>query len=1061
MTEMENQVGEILKDEPPKTPQDCPGTPVTVPTTNTKKHLTTSSSTSSAGLWEFVDDDVGQNDKPVPLEDLLKSPLFQCSQREIGYFYQFNVWTIKDIHEFNLQEHFNNVDVYALAQDPEYISFVQKLYVLGCFIAIIIPNLSQDEQNDLPDDKDKTARFIGKHRAIFTEEMCAQLIGPGRQHIKEEVNDLMRAAILKGGSITTQRSRGDTQQSQNSQVSQNFQDLKSSKDNQTSDKENLPMQEIRPQSTRVATTPGTEPTPAALPVRPVKSASPLMARSLNLSQPDPVAVKRPDPVSVISEPSVTQSLPSQDNNRVERDTTGLPLDLIGTNPNTNFLNDDLPVTPILPAKLTQQQIDDLRRTNILNPGQEEVLARMNLQLGKGYYRKDWKTNKFQTSLKWSKRDFQSFTAMKRTFLAHFLQTDMYYIVQVDFMKKYERLGPNIYKTMDLGGRVATDIIRDSTAMYGALLGVSKNNLRETILLKFEHSPFGNYRDRSSEFDNFPDGILTWKEYLDNYDEMGSKAVYTTELIKITTTPFTEQSKSLIDWLDDLEGAYAELTIATNESSSDQSKIINTLQLMGKHKREWWYQEIQNFTYQAAMNHIRHQIMMAQGGKQIKPTHRKVNRIAIAPQSQQHSQTQNDFEAMINAIRRINTQSWNILPQRIQDLVRSVREKDNGFTCGLPKEVWDMQTDEEKREYKEKWEALPKDQDKPFKMPSQYSKSNNTVVIEQLEEDEDELVDSEDDSDDEDECESHVSSICSSVIHAVKNWNIEFEYPDKHPVRTLQVSVNRENIRVFNSSQGTYISIMDSGADTSVIGQGWYILKVDNFRKVNVIGFDADRSKKLGLHIVVAVTAVDLSDGQTILLQIAEAAFNPASTHSLLSEYQLRDYGCKIDSVSIKHGGNQQFLPTGSKDKIIPLSVKAALLHFKNRYPTKEELENIEPIPITCEDVPWKPATFEDDNKGVDPEALYKQSNSLINVTSTIHKHDKELEDIQEDEFEDAIEYSEDDYVDYQDPDTGETVTLKYYDPSDKIPAKVMYGKAVHLNIDKSIFVRQGELDQFI
>jgi hypothetical protein len=35
----------------------------------------------------------------------------------------------------------------------------------------------------------------------------------------------------------------------------------------------------------------------------------------------------------------------------------------------------------------------------------------------------------------------------------------------------------------------------------------------------------------------------------------------------------------------------------------------------------------------------------------------------------------------------------------------------------------------------------------------------------------------------------------------------------------------------------YISILDSGADTRVLGQGWEVLSVHNTRRANVVGFD--------------------------------------------------------------------------------------------------------------------------------------------------------------------------------------------------------------------------------
>ena len=53
--------------------------------------------------------------------------------------------------------------------------------------------------------------------------------------------------------------------------------------------------------------------------------------------------------------------------------------------------------------------------------------------------------------------------------------------------------------------------------------------------------------------------------------------------------------------------------------------------------------------------------------------------------------------------------------------------------------------------------------------------------------------------------------------------------------------------------------------------------------MNIIGFDSEQSKKTGLRVVVAVTALDPPNGEVVLLRISEAAYNPISQHSLLSE----------------------------------------------------------------------------------------------------------------------------------------------------------------------------------
>jgi hypothetical protein len=63
----------------------------------------------------------------------------------------------------------------------------------------------------------------------------------------------------------------------------------------------------------------------------------------------------------------------------------------------------------------------------------------------------------------------------------------------------------------------------------------------------------------------------------------------------------------------------------------------------------------------------------------------------------------------------------------------------------------------------------------------------------------------------------------------------------------------------------HISILDSGADTCVLGKGWEVLSIHNSRRANVVRFDHETDIKRNLPIVSAITAIDLPFEQSILL----------------------------------------------------------------------------------------------------------------------------------------------------------------------------------------------------
>ena len=65
--------------------------------------------------------------------------------------------------------------------------------------------------------------------------------------------------------------------------------------------------------------------------------------------------------------------------------------------------------------------------------------------------------------------------------------------------------------------------------------------------------------------------------------------------------------------------------------------------------------------------------------------------------------------------------------------------------------------------------------------------------------------------------------------------------------------------------------------------------------------------KSNLPIVSAITTVDLPDGSSVSLVVHEGVYNETANHSLLSEFQIREFGIIIDSTCHRHGGAQQMV----------------------------------------------------------------------------------------------------------------------------------------------------------
>jgi hypothetical protein len=79
----------------------------------------------------------------------------------------------------------------------------------------------------------------------------------------------------------------------------------------------------------------------------------------------------------------------------------------------------------------------------------------------------------------------------------------------------------------------------------------------------------------------------------------------------------------------------------------------------------------------------------------------------------------------------------------------------------------------------------------------------------------------------------------------------------------------------------------------------------------------------------------------VILIVHEAINNDTANHSLLSEFQLRDFGVKIDSICHKHERRQKMVKQGCDVPIvIPLELAGCMIRFKQRLPTTEEINSL-------------------------------------------------------------------------------------------------------------------------
>jgi hypothetical protein len=96
------------------------------------------------------------------------------------------------------------------------------------------------------------------------------------------------------------------------------------------------------------------------------------------------------------------------------------------------------------------------------------------------------------------------------------------------------------------------------------------------------------------------------------------------------------------------------------------------------------------------------------------------------------------------------------------------------------------------------------------------------------------------------------------------------------------------------------------------------------------------------------------------LIVHEDIYNDTANHSLLSEFQLRDFGVKINSICHKHGGTKKtVIQDVGCSLVIPLELSGCMIHFKHRSSTTEEINSLKQYCLTQGDTPWNPSSFSD------------------------------------------------------------------------------------------------------
>ena len=435
--------------------------------------------------------------------------------------------------------------------------------------------------------------------------------------------------------------------------------------------------------------------------------------------------------------------------------------------------------------------------------------------------------------------------------SHYYQMGCDYIFNDTFLEAYETYGIQCYTQFPDDIPSMAQLQHDSRALYGAIMGSTTSGAVSKLLLK--------YRLTS-------DGIKIWIELCKQQKSNGSREVQIDRLEKIIHTAYTNHYKGgLLQYITDYDNAFAKLEyLGVHDYANDSSKkrkllknVASTLQI----PEAILMRMSQHDTFDEFCNLLRQHHLLA------KPTtHNQVH------QTIQHPATPTTVQKV--------TSTSNIQDDHTSQHAAALIQQ-------MPMDMWEALPSDTKQWLIKERKRLNQQAktEKGSKLPNQYSKVNQTITQEQLDQSVTQfLEDLDEDSEPDTSTENtHQVTNIQTIVHT-----------------SLSQAKISKCLNLLKLDAKDNIAITDDGADTSVIGQGWSIISQDPFCKATVVGFDHQAAQKTGLPIVTAVTAVDLPNNTIVLVQIGEAIYNSRAQHSLLSEFQMREHGVTVNSIAHRH-----------------------------------------------------------------------------------------------------------------------------------------------------------------
>ena len=543
-----------------------------------------------------------------------------------------------------------------------------------------------------------------------------------------------------------------------------------------------------------------------------------------------------------------------------------------------------------------------------------------------------------------------------------------YAVEMSFLTKYEQLGRRYLDTDEFWHKYhisARQAKYDRTWVYAALQYTQRDIGDNKALI----------RNKPSQ-----DGFGALLSLINDFDKGGSLEQRQTDLEQQIYATYNSSQGTLVSFLDDWIAYMEELASMDDVDFTNKSKLRLLYRALRDTPSIQWIIDAckqEDLSYKAACKRLRNQANTYDRHRE-----RKQGRGA-------YNCTKED---VVRLIHKVAQQDGTTPGQAYQFLSQSRTYRQS---LRIPDAIWERISTECQDELKrarsqvktESRTSSPSTRDttpvtsqKP-PLPRQYSNPNDTNAA-HLTISDDNTPSVSDTSDDDAHDPTRTLDVKQQLTAFLTQLSQDDGYEDDDsilPNPTISLTMCTRTVYAHTEYYSSFLTrtdgpsynIMDDGADTSVIGSSW---NIDSYtgRSANLVGFDSHAARKSNLAIVSGHCYVHLTPTVTLRLIAHEAIYNPTSPITLLSEYQLREYGAIVDSTATHHRANthtgyglQQYVPDPLEhpDLIIPLHLHHCLMKFPHHSYPQADTEIID-ITIT-QDKPWNPITHSSDQPDPD------------------------------------------------------------------------------------------------